>query len=339
MRYTEPRERSAEVLRAALAHMGRHDAAFNPITFAVWYEHTAGINARLSRAIDDCLRTEPRLGDQTMARLYREFVSEVDDVSMERASGELQRLMAGMAETAARTGSQAGAFGDQLSGLNEALHGHRPDALATLLDQAMAGTAEMRAAAAALQQQVELSRREIDRLRDDLSRARDEALIDPLSRVLNRKGFDQRVQALLDTPVTPGRAHCVVMMDIDHFKHVNDSHGHVMGDRILQAVAEVMRTTVTDPNHSVARYGGEEFAILMPQSTLAAAAAVAELIRQRVGDMKVRDRRTQHVVLTVTISGGVAAMSPGDDASSLVARADELLYAAKAAGRDRIRRA
>jgi diguanylate cyclase len=339
MRYTEPRERSAELLRAALAQMGRHDAAFNPITFAVWYEHTAGINTRLTRALDECLRAEPRLSDQIMARLYREFVSEVDEISMERASGELQRLMAGMAETAAHTGSQAGTFGDQLTGLTEALHGNKPDTLAPLLSQAVVGTAQMRASAAALQQQVEKGRREIDRLRDDLSRARDEALIDPLSRVLNRKGFDQRVQALLDTPVTPGRAHCVVMLDIDRFKQVNDTHGHVMGDRILQAVAEVMRSTVTDPSHSVARYGGEEFAILMPQSTLDSAAAAAELIRHRVGDMKVRDRRTQHVVLTVTISGGVAAMAVGDDASSLVARADELLYAAKAAGRDRVHRA
>jgi len=339
MRYTEPRERSAELLRAALAQMGRHDAAFNPITFAVWYEHTAGINARLNRAIDGCMRTEPRLGDQTMARLYREFVSEVDEVSMERASGELRRLMEDMAETAARTGSQAGTFGDQLSGLTNALHDKKLDTLEPLLNLAMAGTAEMRASAAALKQQVEISRREIDRLRDDLSRARDEALIDPLSQVLNRKGFDQRVQALLDLPVTPGHAHCLAMMDIDHFKRVNDTHGHVMGDRILQAVAEVMRTNVTDPSHSVARYGGEEFAILMPQSTLDEAAAVAELIRHRVGDMKVRDRRTQNVVLTVTISGGVAAMAPGDDASSLVARADELLYAAKAAGRDRVHRA
>ena len=339
MRYTEPRERSAELLRAALAQMGKHDAAFNPITFAVWYEHAAGSNARLNQAVDACLRTEPRFSDQTIARLYREFVSEVDELSMERASGELQRLMTGMAETAARTGSQAGTFGDQLSGLTDALHGSKTDALEPLLGQAIAGTAEMRASAAALQQQVESGRREIDRLRDDLSRARTEALIDPLSRVLNRKGFEQRIQALLGTPVTPGHAHCLVMMDIDRFKQVNDTHGHVMGDRILQAVAEVMRTTVTDPKHSVARYGGEEFAILMPQSTLDAAAAAAELIRHRVGDMKVRDRRTQHVVLTVTISGGVAAMAAGDDASSLVTRADELLYAAKAAGRDRVHRA
>jgi diguanylate cyclase len=339
MRYKESRERSAELLRAALAQMARHDAAYNPITFAVWYEHTAGINSRLNRAIDDCLRTEPRLSDQTIARLYRDFVSEVDELSMERASSELQRLMAGMAETAARTGSQAGSFGDQLSGLTEALHGNKADTLAPLINQAVAGTAEMRASAAALQEQVENSRREIDRLRDDLNRARDEALIDPLSRVLNRKGFDQRVQALLETPLSPGHAHCLVMMDIDRFKLVNDTHGHVMGDRILQAVAEVMRTTVTDPAHCVARYGGEEFAILMPQSTLDAAAALAELVRHRVADMKVRDRRTQHVVLTVTISGGVAAMAAGDDASSLVARADKLLYAAKAAGRDRVHRA
>ncbi len=338
MRYTESRERSAEVLRAALAQMGRHDAAFNPITFAVWYEHTAGTNARLIKAIDESMLREPRLSEKTTVQLYRDHVSEIDVVAMERASTELQRLMTGMSETAARTGSQAGAYSDQLSGLTVALHENKADALAPLLDRAMAGTADMRASAAALQEQVEHSRREIDRLREDLNRARDEALIDPLSLVFNRKGFDQRVQALLDTPVSAGRAHCLVMMDVDRFKLVNDTHGHVMGDRILQAVAEVMRTTVTDSSYSVARYGGEEFAILLPQSTLDTAMALAEKVRQRVADMKIRDRRTQHVVLTVTISGGVAAMASGDDASSLVARADKLLYAAKAAGRDRVHR-
>ena len=100
-----------------------------------------------------------------------------------------------------------------------------------------------------------------------------------------------------------------------------------------------MRSSITDPSHSVARYGSEEFAVLMPQTSMDAAVALAELIRHRVGDLKVRDRRTQHVVLTITISGGVAAMAAGDDASSLVARADELLCAAKAAGRDRVHRA
>lgn len=336
MRYNDSRERSAELLRAALAQMGRHDAAFNPLTFAVWYEYTAGINPRLNEALDACLATEPRLGDETIGRLFREHVSEVDEAAMQRASGQLQRVMAGMAETAALTGDRAGAFGEQLDGLTQALGSQRDPRLSPILDQALAGTLEMRQSATALQQQVTASQREIKSLRDDLSRARDEALIDPLSRVLNRKGFDQRLQAMLDEAPAPGRSHCLLLLDIDRFKTVNDNHGHLMGDRVLQAVAEVLRACLTDPTHGVARYGGEEFGVVLPHSTLDEARTLAETIRGRVRDMKVRDRRTQQVVLTITVSCGVAALKPNDDASALVARADEALYAAKQAGRDRV---
>jgi diguanylate cyclase len=126
------------------------------------------------------------------------------------------------------------------------------------------------------------------------------------------------------------------MLDIDHFKRVNDTHGHVMGDRVIQAMGEVLRSCVSDKAHSVARYGGEEFAILLPCCTLDYSLRLANTVRQRTKAMKIRDRRTQAVVLTVSISGGVAAMRPGDDASGLIERADAALYRSKQAGRDRV---
>jgi diguanylate cyclase len=98
----------------------------------------------------------------------------------------------------------------------------------------------------------------------------------------------------------------------------------------------VLRGCITDSAHCVARYGGEEFAFLLPHCAPGLAQALAEVGRQRVKALKVRDRRTQSVVLTVTISAGVASMQPGDDAQTLVARADEALYAAKEEGRDRV---
>jgi diguanylate cyclase len=86
----------------------------------------------------------------------------------------------------------------------------------------------------------------------------------------------------------------------------------------------------------VARYGGEEFAVLLPQRSLAQCQQLAELVRTRTRAMKIRDRRTKVVVLTVTISGGVATMRPDDDAQTLIARADGALYQSKQAGRDRV---
>ena len=88
--------------------------------------------------------------------------------------------------------------------------------------------------------------------------------------------------------------------------------------------------------HSVARYGGEEFAILLPNASISVAGQVAEAVRQRTKGIKIRDRRSNHVGISITISGGVAALRAGDDVKSLIERADRALYQAKMAGRDRI---
>jgi diguanylate cyclase len=336
MRYTESREQSGEVLRVALAHMGQHAAAYNPVTFAVWYEFSAGINPALNRAIEAALRTEPRLGDETVQRLHHDFVAEADHTTVRQISDKLQRVMSGMAETASRTGEQAGAFSEQIDGFAAALQASHGPALAPLVVEVTAGAAEMKLSAQALEQQVRTSHEEIVRLRSDLSRAREEALLDALTQVYNRKGFDQVLQSMWAREPGPGKAHCLILLDIDHFKAVNDQHGHVMGDRVIQALGEVLRHCVSGPAYSIARYGGEEFAILLPDSTLEDSLRLAETVRACTKAMKLRDRRTQNVVLTITLSAGVAAARPGDDSSSLIARADRALYRAKEAGRDRV---
>ena len=360
MRYTEPKERSAELLRVALNHMGRHDAALNPVTFTVWYEHAAGINAKLSQAIEKALALGKRFDDAIMALLYKAHIAQVDELTMQRLSGRLDKVMDEVAECATLTGTQAGVFGVQLDGLSQALQAHDVPELSPQVNEALAGTAEMKLSAEALQLQVTASRAEIERLRSDLVTARDEAVLDPLSGVLNRKGFDQKLRALLAEAHEPGSSHCLIMFDIDHFKKVNDTHGHVMGDRVIRALGDILRSCVaehagastntapvTAPTtasntafnttaHAVARYGGEEFAILLPRTSIEHGTRIAEAVRSKTKAIKIRNRTTQEVILTITISGGVAAMEHGDDAPSFIARADRALYRAKQAGRDRV---
>jgi diguanylate cyclase len=223
-----------------------------------------------------------------------------------------------------------------LQDLNVALTTNDALSMPHLVSEALMGTSEMQTTAHALEQQVKASRVEIERLQSELVRARDEVVLDPLTRVLNRKGFDERLSDMLAQPTDPDCTHCLVMLDIDHFKKVNDTHGHVMGDRVIQALGEVLRACVPDKSHAVARYGGEEFAILMPNCTLHHGVKMGETVRQKTRSMKIRDRRTQEVVLTVSISGGVAAHKAGDDAQALIARADSALYQSKQNGRDRV---
>jgi len=336
LRYKETKEQSAELLRRVLALMGQHDAAFNPVSFTVWYEFAAGMNARLTRALEEAMQTEPQLGDETLGCLYQAYVADVDPAAMQRISGDLQRMMQSMSESALRTGDRAGIFSEQLRELTQALATKDASVMTPFVDDALAGTMQMESSAHDLEQQVTISRREIDRLQEDLLRARDEAVLDPLTRVLNRKGFDQQLDLLLAQVPQANTLHCMIMLDIDHFKLVNDTHGHVMGDRVIQAVGEVLRSCVFNTDYAVARYGGEEFAILLPNSTIDESVKLAEMVRLRTRAMRIRDRRSKELVLTITVSGGVAALQQGDDAQSFIERADAALYKSKQAGRDRI---
>ena len=336
MRYTEPKERSAELLRLALGHMGRHEAAFNPVTFTLWYEHAAGINARLSAALEALLAQKMPIDDQVALRLVHEHVVPADEATMQRIGAELQRVMGGIAQSASQAGDRAGQFGAQLSGLSAALLSSDAGGFGPQLQEVLTGTAEMKTSAETLQRRVEAGQSEITQLRGELDRARSEAVLDPLTGVLNRKGFDAALLALIARPPGAGRVHSLVLLDIDHFKKVNDSHGHVMGDRVIQGVGAVLRSSIVAERHAAARYGGEEFAILLRDSMPGDAERLADVVRRRIKAMKIRHRNTQDVLFTVTISGGVAAWQPGDDATGLIARADAALYASKRAGRDRV---
>ena len=336
-RYQQSQPQSAELLRLALARMGQHAAAFNPVTFAVFYEHVAGINPRLSQAIAHCERSDPKLSDATVQRLYREHIADIDEAAAERISGGFQRVMQGLAESVTRTGESAGTFGQKLGALAHSLE-TEPE-WAAQVGEVLASTAQMQGSVQALQGQLSSSQREIERLRNDLQRSRQEAVQCPLTGVLNRAGFDQKLQDLLRVAQESADPGCLVLIDIDHFKKVNDGFGHVIGDRVLEALGAILRMSVTEPDAAVARYGGEEFALLLPGCKIRRAVELAESLRQRVKGMRVRQRNSDKVICTVTVSAGVASWQTGDDAASFIARADAALYAAKQAGRDRVHQA
>jgi diguanylate cyclase (GGDEF)-like protein len=151
-----------------------------------------------------------------------------------------------------------------------------------------------------------------------------EVRTDPLTRVSNRRGLDETLQSMLALMERYDQPFSVAIFDIDHFKQVNDSKGHLHGDKTLQAVARILDDSVRD-NDVVARYGGEEFVVVMPHTTLPHACAFAD-----------RVRHTVETSLGLTISGGVTTALDGDNAQSLLSRADAALYSGKAAGRNRV---
>jgi two-component system cell cycle response regulator len=197
-------------------------------------------------------------------------------------------------------------------------------------ENAEVASAVVHAAVAALQRA-----RFIERAKADNARLEALAHTDPLTRVLNRRALTDRLTSELDRAGRYDSIVSLLMVDLDHFKRLNDTYGHVAGDEALRWVAQTLQRTVRSVD-LVARYGGEEFAIVLPETTTEGAFAFAERIRERIEEGRTRGNGA-HISLTVSI--GVATFpTPGvQSVDDMISLADEALYRAKGAGRNTVR--
>lgn len=158
-----------------------------------------------------------------------------------------------------------------------------------------------------------------------------EARTDPLTGLPNRRAFDDELLRRLAEWQRKGAVFCLLLVDVDHFKEVNDQYGHPIGDHLLRQLAEVLLTAVREMD-LVARIGGEEFAILLPSTNLPDGLRVAQRLRAAVADSPLEIAPGQTGKLTISI--GITPVRPGDHPQLLLRRADQALYTAKRAGRN-----
>lgn len=182
---------------------------------------------------------------------------------------------------------------------------------------------------------LEACARKIESLKVSLRGVEEATLRDPLTGIGNRRLFDEAMQEAVKHSNARKAPLSLIICDIDHFKRVNDTFGHPVGDEIIKAFVGIIASSVRETD-SVARYGGEEFAIILPGTKQRAAKETAERIRRQFGSRQFSIRKTNQRVGQITASFGVAEHRPGDDVETLIQRADAKLYEAKARGRDRV---
>ncbi|WP_455823034.1 diguanylate cyclase [Pseudomonas graminis] len=171
--------------------------------------------------------------------------------------------------------------------------------------------------------------------REHLEVQRQKALIDPLTGLPNRAAWSERLDQEVNLWHQRGNNLSLAMLDLDHFKRINDGYGHLAGDKVLKIIASVLRKRLR-PNDFIARFGGEEFVLVMPDSSLADALAAGDVLRSAIEACPFHFKGEP---VTITVSMGVAQFQPGERSDLALKRADAALYRAKAAGRNQVQAA
>ena len=159
------------------------------------------------------------------------------------------------------------------------------------------------------------------------------ANFDSLTGLYNRRAILRRLDEEIKHAKRYKEQPSLIMLDIDHFKKVNDRYGHLTGDDVLEEVARLIRQSIRAVD-AAGRYGGEEFIIILPKTDSSSALNVAERIRKAIEMAGMKD--SEGNVFSITVSQGLASYKPGEDKHSFISRADDALYAAKENGRNRV---
>ena len=177
-------------------------------------------------------------------------------------------------------------------------------------------------------------KRYTERLRDNVQLSIEMAITDPLTGLYNRRYMESHLGSLLEQAVSRKKPLTVLVLDIDYFKAINDTHGHDAGDDVLREFSVRIKKSIRGIDLAC-RYGGEEFVVVMPETDLTVATMVAERLRRRIATepFPIQDgSRT----IEVTISIGISALGKDDTAANILKRADSALYRAKRDGRNRV---
>lgn len=335
--YYDTAEQAAAYARNALALMDERKVCLNPRNFAIWYSYACGNPTELVRAVDETFGNGKPYSEEAGRVLWEKYLGTAARSALPGEDGErLERQIRDVLQILDAAGADNKVYGKALRNAVERLA--QSNALGTVKDvitTLVAETQTMADRTRALEQQLQAKAKETAELKLSLEATRKDAITDALTGIYNRKHFDQKLREETAQAAGTGEPLCLLMADIDHFKRFNDTHGHQIGDQVLKLVAHTLSETLKGRD-TPARFGGEEFAIILPMTMIDGAMTVAEQIRARVASRVIRRRDTQQQLGAITLSIGVTELVPGEPLADLVQRADEALYAAKGAGRNRV---
>ncbi len=334
--FESPRQ-TTEILKRVIHFIGHHQLSASPVNYSVCYEYFRGEHLLLNQAVDKALESPKPISSETMQNWFDTFLLGYDLKELNQSQTKLSEIATQLTSVTNHAEDNVEKFDNSLNDCKNELNDSASNSsVSSVVSLLLSSTTSMQIAMEQMKQQINESKQEISSLQDRLEIATVEALTDPLTGLTNRKGLSMAIEESLSSLEEQSSEYpCLLMLDIDHFKKINDSFGHLLGDKAIKLVADTLKKQIKGKD-TAARYGGEEFAILLPETELQNARTVAEKIRQVIESMSIKRKTDNKEICRMTISIGVSRYQPGDTISSFIESADTALYQSKNSGRNKV---
>ena len=326
----------AGILRLAIPLMTSRNIPVTPENYAIWYHYVAEDKPGLKEHIDALLESNENFDQRASEEIYQTFIAETTLKQAEQIRQTLHNTLNETSSNLQATGNEAEQFGDLLGRFGESCDSAESiNDVYNMITKVAAETRQMKDSMERMKQDFAAKSDELDELRKELEEVRVQASTDPLTGLTNRATFFELLESSVKEHTAETPPMCVVMLDIDHFKRVNDTYGHLVGDKVIQFVANTLKKSLKGQD-TPARYGGEEFSLLLPNTSLENAEALCNQIRERIAGTNLVRTGSKESLGKITVSAGVAEFMPGEEVMEILQRADEALYHSKENGRNRV---
>ncbi len=328
-------ETSFQTLKQTVPLLLKYKLPADPTNYALWYTYVSNESTQLKLEIDKNLDKGYPLSAAKSQEIYRNYLSEKQEVDpwqlRQSVEAMLLEVSQSMKDTKADTKEFKSLMDSNLDSLSKVENeGLSVQEVMSLVRKMVAELHTISQKTIGFSGSLVKAEKEIEGLKAKLQESQHDALYDALTGLCNRRYFDSEIESKMGIDELS-----LLIVDIDHFKDINDEFGHLMGDLVLKSVAKKLQSCCRE-DAQVFRYGGEEFAVLMPATDLKKALHVADFMRRSVEKIIVKDRRTGSIIGDVNVSVGVAQKAEKESVIELIERADSMLYKAKTLGRNRV---
>lgn len=332
----ESEMQSIDILRLVIPQISKHNLAATPINYTIWYEYYRSQNIALKLAIDEYINQGKIITNDLLETFFDVHISDQDAKAFKQAQSELMFLISRLSETTKTTDISAFNFQKSLQTYeNQIDTSPMPHNPLGFIGKLINETQTMIVSLKTMRKEMDESQFQINELKKKLDQATAETLSDVLTGLANRKGLLKAFEEVLLQSKKTNASISLLMLDIDHFKKVNDTHGHLVGDKVIKFISDTLTSQIKGQD-TASRFGGEEFVVLLPDTTLHNAYIIAESIRTKIEKARLRRSNNQQPLGQITISIGITHYLKDESVESFIDRADAALYESKKNGRNRV---